>query len=68
MKAINFERLLFVLGLISVAFTIVRNFDQGFFYWCWPLGCAFWILTCWIKTEKIDSLTKKLINSLTKNK
>ena len=58
MKWINLERTLFVLGLVSSITSAVVNFQSGFGVWSWPLACSMWIGTAWIKTERIQSLTK----------
>jgi hypothetical protein len=58
MKMINLERTFFVLGLVSSITAAVFTFQSGFSAWSWPLACAIWILTAWIKTERIESITK----------
>jgi hypothetical protein len=58
MKSINLERILFVFGLVSSISAAIMYSDSGFNTWSWPLACAVWIGTAWIKTERIQSLTK----------
>jgi hypothetical protein len=58
MKWINVERTMFVLGLVSSISAIVVNHQSGFGLWSWPLASAMWISTAWLKTERIQSLTK----------
>lgn len=52
------ERLFMAVGLITALMAVVYRFSQGFSAYAWPLSAALWILTCWIKTERINSLTK----------
>jgi len=58
MKSINLERAIFIFGLISCFSAVVTYSQSGFSSWSWPLVCAIWIGTAWIKTERIESLTK----------
>ena len=58
MKWIQVERTLFVLGLISSITTTVVNYQSGFGIWSWSFACSMWIVTAWVKTERIQSLTK----------
>jgi len=58
MKPINLERALYVLGLVSAIGSSIVKSELGFSAWSWPLACAIWIGTAWIKTERIESLTK----------
>jgi hypothetical protein len=58
MKSINLERAFFIFGLISSISASIAYSQSGFSAWSWPLACAIWIGTAWIKTERIESLTK----------
>lgn len=58
MKWINVERTMFVLGLIGSVSSTVVNYQSGFGVWSWSFACSMWILTSWVKTERIQSLTK----------
>lgn len=52
------ERIFMAIGLITALVAVVYRVSQGFSSYAWPLAAALWILTCWIKTERIESLTK----------
>ena len=58
MKMLYLERFLMAVGLITAIMAVVCRFSQGFNAYAWPLSTTLWILTCWIKTERIESLTK----------
>jgi hypothetical protein len=58
MKMINLERVFMVIGLITALIATVVRFSQGFSAYAWPLAAALWIITCWIKTERLKSITK----------
>jgi hypothetical protein len=58
MKMINLERVFMSIGLVTALFAMVVRFSQGFSAYAWPLASALWILTCWIKTERLESITK----------
>lgn len=58
MKMLYLERFLMAIGLITAVIAVVCRVTQGFNAYAWPLAATLWILTCWIKTERIESLTK----------
>ena len=58
MKMINLERVFMAIGLASALISVVFRFSEGYSSYAWPLAAALWILTCWIKTERIQSLIK----------
>jgi hypothetical protein len=58
MKMINLDRAFMAIGLITALLSTIYRFNDGFNAYGWPMSCAIWILTCWIKTERLQSLTK----------
>lgn len=58
MKMINLERLFMIVGVVTSAITVAEKASEGFNAYAWPLAACMWIITCWIKTERLQSLTK----------
>jgi len=55
---INLERAFMAIGLVSASFSTIYRFTEGYSVYSWPLAACLWIITCWIKTERIHALTK----------
>ena len=55
---INLERVFMAIGLVTALLSTIFRFNEGFHAYGWPLAASMWILTSWIKTERIQSLTK----------
>lgn len=58
MKTVNLERVFMALAFVFALISAIASFKQGFYAYAWQLITCVWILTNWIKTERIESLNK----------
>ncbi len=52
------EKIFMALALITSASVMIVNLKQGFNYG-WQVVSILWIVTCWLKTNKIKELENK---------